>query len=151
MPQIQPPPSAPTRQKPPATNYPSLNNLNLPRALTQAVTQSFQTAYAVRDQTTVNSDAINHMVQYGTHQARLDQSPQALPDGSLWFETDNPDVVYQVRLDPKSNSLQWFYATGMGFVPAWSLGENDKNYMAWSRPYVLLWTGTQWNIIFQGV
>ena len=143
--QIQPPPSRTTRQQPPATNYPSLDGLKLPRALTQAVTQSFQAAYAVRDQTTANSDAINHLNNYGTWQQRLATAATALPDGALWFHTDLYNAVYQVRLSKRTNQLEWFYATGVVWQPnavQYTLGLNDIGFMIATGGHLQVWNGT---------
>ena len=146
-----------SRVQPPATSYPSLENLKLPHALVQSINQSFQTTYAVRDQTTANADAINHMILYGTMADRLNSAPTALPDGALWFVTDYPNAVYEVRVDPKMNQLAWFYATGVIWKkpttpPAgFQLGLNDAGYMAVNGVLLQVWTGTAWQTLLQGV
>lgn len=142
-------PSSRSRLNPPATAFPTLDNLKLPRPLVDGVTRGYQLIYSVRDQATANTDAINHMTLYGTMQQRLEMSPTSLPDGALWFVTDYPDAVYQVRVDPKMNQLAWFYATGVVWkVPTtppagFQLGLNDAGYMLVTATALLVWDGTQ--------
>lgn len=149
MPTIQPPASGRTSSKPPASNYPQLDSLKLPRPLTQAITQSFQVAYAVRDQATANSDAINRISQYGNWQERTNTDPTSLPDGALWFHTDYHNAVYQVRVDKKMNQLAWFYATGVIWTGSaidpqkLGLGPNDIGLMAAATGHLYVWDGTQ--------
>ena len=144
--QVQPPPSGRTRIQPPNRNYPQLQGLSLPTPLTQAITQGYQLSYAVRDQTTANQDAINHLANYGTWEDRLNTAPTALPVGALWFHTDFKNAVYQVRVDPKTNQLDWFYATGVIWVPPGLtfnpvLGINDIGLMILTGGRILIWDG----------
>lgn len=154
------------RAQPPATNYPSglesarmQKNGALPRQLTDAVQQAFQVTYSVRDQTTANADAINHMNMYGTMQQRLDTAPTAVPDGALWYVTDYPNAVYQNRMDPKINQLAWFYATGVVWqentkwanAVGFTLGANDTGYMiATGGGYLLVWNGAAYDCKIKG-
>lgn len=154
-----------TSSQPPAANYPQLQSARmppdgtLPRQLTQAIQQSFETTYAVRDQTTANSDAINSLVNYGTMQQRLDTAPTAVPDGALWYVTDFPNAVYQNRVDPKTHQLAWFYATGViwqensSWVNAvgWAPGLNEVGLMWISGAGILyVWDGKQNNCLLKG-
>ena len=141
----------------PANWYPQLNGLQLPQQLTSGITQAFQLVYSNRDQTTQNTASINHMIQYGTMQQRLNAAPTALPDGALWFVTDYPNAVYQVRMDPKMNQLAWFFATGIvwreptGGTPGWTPGLNDAGLMWVSGGgYLYVWDGTQNNCLLKG-
>lgn len=145
------------RSQTPGNWYPQLNGLELPQQLTSGITQAFQLVYANRDQTTQNTDSINHMVQYGTMQQRLAAAPTALPDGALWYVTDYPNAVYQVRMDPKMNQLAWFYATGViwqepaGGTPGFSPGLNDAGLMWVSGAGILyVWDGKQNNCLLKG-
>lgn len=142
----------------PGNWYPQLNGLQLPTALTSSITQTLQLVYANRDQTTQNSNSIDHMVQYGTMQQRLDAAPTALPEGSLWFVTDFPNAVYQVRVDPKMNQLAWFYASGVvwqvnsAWIAAvnWQLGPNDQGYMIVTGGFLQVWNGTGYDCKLKG-
>jgi hypothetical protein len=148
---ILPPPSLPTSSQPPATTFPQLGNLNLPRPLTQAITQSFQVAYAVRDQATATSNALVRKLQYGTWNDRINTDPTSLPIGALWFHTDFLNAVYQIRMDPKSNQLQWFYGTGVIWIPTGidvttlpkllALALNDIGFMVASSGHLYVWDG----------
>src|SRR5215475_9709154 len=91
--------------------YPPLNNLGLPRALTNGIQQGFSLTYSLRDtvtqlQTQVQSIQ-NKMVQYGTNKQRTQDPNSAglVPDGALFFETDTGDV-YQSRQPPQTGSAQ---------------------------------------------
>jgi hypothetical protein len=146
--QVQPPPSGRTRVQPPTNNYPQLQALNLPVPLTQAITQSFQVAYSVRDQATANQDAINHLIQYGQHLDRLTTAPTALSPGSLWYETDRSTWVYQVRMDSTTNQLEWFYAGGIVIgIPTANftdLGLHDAGALDIVSSHIQEWNGTAW-------
>lgn len=145
-----------SKRQPPANWYPTLSGLNLPQQLTDGVTQGFQLIYAARDKSDQNSDAINHLVMSGAMQDRLNAAPTALPQGALWFVTDYPDAVYQVRVDPKMNQLAWFYATGVIWrqpstpPPGFSLGLNDAGFMVVTTAALSVWDGTQWVQLLRG-
>ena len=154
-----------SRSQPPAANYPQLQNLKigtngaLPNQLTQAIQQSFETTYSVRDQTTANADAINHMLLYGSMQQRLDTAPTAVPDGALWYVTDYPNAVYQNRVDPKTQQLAWFYATGVVWqenaqwasTVGFALGPNDLGYThITGGGYIEIWNGKSFDCKIKG-
>jgi hypothetical protein len=139
------------RSQPPANWYPSIDG-KTDRSVVHAINQSYQLSYAVRDQTTANTDSINRMIQYGTHQARTQQAPTALPDGSLWYETDRPTWVYQVRLSKTSNQLDWFYAGGMvigvALADLTDLGLNDTGAIDILKPHIYQWDGKSFVAVF---
>lgn len=87
-----------------ATWRPQLDGLGLPRALTNGISQAFALIYSYRDQTENNLAALTNnlanLIRYGTHADRLNTPPASVPNGALWFETDQGNVLYQVRIPP---------------------------------------------------
>jgi hypothetical protein len=164
MPTLRSPASLPNQSQPPAKNYPTLDHLNLPRGLTQAVTRSFEVAYSVGDQATATQNNLAVTNNYGTWNERLSANPVAFPDGALWHHTDLHDV-YQIRVDPKMNQRTWFYnsgvawiaggttattATGFTFTPTsgpavnYALGPNDMGFQLLTGGSIHVWDGKAW-------
>lgn len=131
----------------PAANWtPNLKGTDLPRAASNGIQQGFTLLYSLRD--TVNQTQIDlyNMVQYGTWQERTQTSPSGLPNGALWCHTDFLNAVYQARVDPKSNTLQWWYASGVIWLPPGvnfnvTLGANDIGLQLAIHGYLLVWDG----------
>jgi hypothetical protein len=100
-------PGTPGVQSQPASGwYPQLDGYGLPRPLTQAMQQIYSLVYSLRDTVNQGSTTTAKIAQYGTNKERTNVNPQAVPDGSLWLETDTGDV-YQSRLGAKQTTRIW--------------------------------------------
>lgn len=142
-------PSSPSQ---PATGWSpsaSLKGTNLPQAAVNAIEQIYALVYSLRD--TVNQLQANtsRMLQYGTHANRLLAGSQAAPMGSLWFETDRPNVIYQARMP--SSSMQWIFAGGAfyGTTMPTDLDTRDTGFIYYdtNQNQLWRWTGTAWGAI----
>ena len=72
------------------------------------MTQSYSLIYSLRDTVNLLQAAVAKLLQYGTDQTRQQVNPQSVPDGALWFNTDNGDV-YQSRLNQNSTTRDWVH------------------------------------------
>ena len=143
-----------TPSQPASGWYPSLDGLNLPRALTNGVQQGFSLIYSLRDTVNQLQTTVSRMVQYGTHSDRTQTKAQATPDGALWFETDRATVFYQARFNINSSVREWFYAGGIMYdtlanrPAAPDLGANDVGFLflASGGNQLYRWNGTGWTL-----
>lgn len=138
--------------------FPNLQGLGLPRAVTNGLQQGFSLIYSLRDAVNQQQATVTAMVQYGSHQNRLQTNAQALPDGAVWFETDRATVFYQARLSPASSSRQWFYAGGIYYATvsnqATDLAQEPGNvgflFLSNNQPqrsYLYRWNGAGWDLL----
>ena len=138
---------------PPASWVPNLAGLGLPKALVVSVQQGIVNTNSVRDAVTQHQQTTKHMLQYGTRMERTQANPQAVQDGSLWFETDNGTIFYQSRLNSNQTTNSWFLAGGMARGPMSNrptyLGALDAGflYFAIDTGYPWLWDGTSWIVV----
>lgn len=91
---------------PASGKYPNLTGLGLPKPLTDAVRDAYTLLYSLRDALSQQSQTVTRTIQYGTHLQRAQVNPQAVPDGSLFFETDDGDA-YQSRLASQQTTREW--------------------------------------------
>lgn len=132
--------------KPAASWFPNLKGTNLPHAAANGIQQGFSLLYSLRDTANQTQTDLNNMSQYGTWQERTQVNADGMPNGALWYHTDFLGAVYQVRLDPKSNSLQWFWASGVIWLPPGvtfnaNLGPNDIGLLLAAHGYLFVWDG----------
>lgn len=139
----------------PASGYiPDLTGLKLPTPLIDAITQAYKLIYSLRDTLAQLQMTAARRVQYGTHAQRVQTNPQAVPDGALFFETDNGTIFYQARLAPQQTTRQWFLAGGaaagsLSKQPAY-LGQNDAGFqflqtgLPGNKEQLYIWTGSLW-------
>lgn len=105
-------PAVPGISATPATGtVPNLTGLQLPKPLTDAVSQSFTLTYSLRDSQAQLQQVVARMVQYGTKSVRQATNPQAVPDGALFFETDT-QKSYQARLASRQTTRLWYELVG---------------------------------------
>lgn len=98
----------------PATGwFPSLKGTNLPRQAINGIQQGFSLVYSLRDTVNQQADTVGRLLQFGTHQDRVNTRAQSMPQSMLWFESDRLTVFYQTRLAPPSTTMDWYYAGGI--------------------------------------
>lgn len=85
---------------------------------------------------------------YGSMQERINADPSNLSLGSLWFVTDFPGAIYQVRNNTKDAKQEWFWAGGViwlpdnsPFSPGYTLGPNDIGLMLARHGFLFVWDG----------
>jgi len=132
-----------------STWYPQLAGLNLPRELTNGLGQVFALVYSLRDTVQRLSATAATLIEYGTHHDRLELQLEALPEASLFFETDRGNVLYEARYEARQPG-EWSYISGIWFEildhrPR-DLTGPDTGFLFWATDTRQLyrWSGTEW-------
>ncbi|HEY6369855.1 MAG TPA: hypothetical protein VIX37_04705 [Candidatus Sulfotelmatobacter sp.] len=150
--------------------FPLLKGTNLPRAAVNAVQQGFSLLYSLRDTVNQQASTLSKMIQFGTHNERINTRAQSMPDGMLWFESDRTTVFYQTGPPRKpknidintaqqsfSTTRDWYYAGGiyldaMPNRPANLNNVNDVGFLFLSFDaapnHLLRWNGKTWVQVF---
>lgn len=86
--------------------YPNLSAKSSTKDLADAITQGYQLLYSLRDALNQQQQSLARTIQYGTAQQLSQSNAQAVPNGALWFDTDDGNS-YQARLAPQQTTRQW--------------------------------------------
>ena len=146
-------PGTPTPSQPATGWYPNLSGQGLPKALTNGLQQGFTLIYSLRDSVNQQGSMISKLLQYGKHLDRINTQAQAMPSGTLWFESDRQTAFYQARLAPQQTTLAWFYAGGIYADliknrPT-DLAQNDLGFLflALDQSQFYRWDGKAWSTV----
>lgn len=91
----------------PAAGYtPNLTGASTPAAFAKAITDAYGIVYSLRDSLNQLQQSLGRTVQYGTSQQFAQSNAQAVPNGALWFDTDDGNS-YQARLAPQQTTRAW--------------------------------------------
>lgn len=91
----------------PAAGYtPNLTGASTPAAFAKAITDAYGIVYSLRDSLNQLQQTVARTVQYGTSQQFAQSNAQAVPNGALWFDTDDGNS-YQARLAPQQTTRAW--------------------------------------------